>query len=96
MKLITQNIGVVAAVVMILGAVLVYNTLFRSEGIFIPVATQSDHIKNEALDTLSKLQNVALDQTLLSSPGYLLLSDFSATVTVQAKGRPNPFNLICR
>ena len=42
------------------------------------------------------LSRVNLDPTLLSTPAYEALTDFSVVVAPQPVGRPNPFNIIGR
>ncbi len=96
MKAITQNIGVVVAVVMIAISILVYKSFFQGSVAFIPDALPASNIGSEALSTLNGLQQVALDQSLFSDNGYIMLVDLSTTIPPQPTGRANPFNVIGR
>jgi hypothetical protein len=96
MKILTQNIGVVVATVMIAVAVLVYNSFFKPLEVAPAIDPPTELIGTEALHTLSLLQSVTLDTSLLSSEKYLSLTDFSVEVPVLPTGRVNPFAAIGR
>ncbi len=57
---------------------------------------QASGVGNDLLKIFDELQKVTLDQNLFSSPGYLELTDFSTSITPQATGRTNPFDVIGR
>lgn len=96
LKSLTKNKSVILAILVVILAFFVYNSFFKSD---ITTFTVDESVKNigaEIVQTYSKLQSVALDQKLFSSPAYLNLTDFGVSVSSQPVGRTNPFDLIGR
>jgi len=54
-------------------------------------STDSTGDGNDIVSLAQKLQNVKIDQTLFSSNIFKSLKDYSAPVTPEPQGRPNPF-----
>lgn len=77
-------------------AMFLYNIFFKSDTITAPSELSASSIGDDLLKIRRELQAVTLDQTLFSSPGYLLLDDFSTSIPQQITGRPNPFDIIGR
>lgn len=76
--------------------IFLYKFFFKSETITVPSELSAASIGDDLLKIRGELEKVTLDRAIFSSPGYLLLTDFSAAVQPQATGRPNPFNVIGR
>ncbi len=85
-----------AAVALLVAAIVLYNFFFKSEAITVPSESAASAIGEDLIKIRGDLQKVTLDQTIFSSPGYLLLIDFSTEIPKQATGRSNPFDIIGR
>lgn len=96
MEMLTKNKGMIATIIILILGVFFYNSFFNSEAISIPDESSTLSVGNDLLKTFEDLKMVTLDQTLFSSKGYLLLTDFSMDIPQQATGRTNPFNIIGR
>ncbi len=46
--------------------------------------------------TVDELSNINFDRNLFTTPSYRSLTDFSAAISQEATGRPNPFDIIGR
>ena len=92
----TKNKGIPITVTVFIVVMVVYNLFFKSETVSLPNESSALVIGDDLIKIFNQLQGVTLDQTLFSSPGYLLLEDFSNSIPAQATGRPNPFNVIGR
>ena len=96
MEILTKNKGILAAIAFFVVAMFVYNLFFKSETITVPSELSASSIGDDLLKIRGELQKVTLDRTIFSSPGYLLLTDFSTAIPQQTAGRPNPFDIIGR
>jgi len=96
MKTILANKGIMALVGFFILAMFIYNLFFKPEVSSIPSELEASSIGNDLLKMHQDLKKVTFDQSLFSSPSYLLLNDFSVPIPQQAVGRPNPFNSIGR
>lgn len=96
MEILTKNKGTLAAIVIFILAIFLYNFFFKSETLLVPSELSASSIGDDLLKIRGELQKVTLNRSVFSSPGYLLLSDFSTAIPQQATGRPNPFNIIGR
>lgn len=91
-----KNKGIIATVTIIVLVVFLYNSFFNSEIVSMSDESPATSIGNDLLKIYEDLKTVTLDRTLLSSEGYLLLTDFSMDIPQQATGRTNPFSVIGR
>ncbi len=73
-----------------------YNLFLKPDAVLIPSESSTSSIGNDLLKIQRELQSVTLNREVFSSPGYLLLIDFSTTIPQQAVGRLNPFDIIGR
>lgn len=96
MKILAKNKGILTVVAIFIATMFVYNLFFRSETILVPDESRASSIGDDLLKTYRELQAVTFDQALFSSPGYLNLTDYSASIPEQAVGRSNPFGVIGR
>ena len=96
MEILTKNKGILAAIAIFIVAILLYNLFFKSETLLVPSELSASSIGDDLLKIRGELQKVTLSRNIFSSPGYLLLSDFSTAIPQQTTGRPNPFNIIGR
>ncbi len=96
MKTILANKGILALIAFFILAMFIYNLFFKPEASSVPSELDASSIGNDLLKMHEDLKKVTFDQALFSSPGYLLLNDFSVAIPEQAVGRPNPFNSIGR
>jgi len=96
MKTLTKNKGILLSAVLIILLMFAYSMFFDSGALPIPSEVTASSIGEDLIKTHTELQQVTLDQSLFTTPGYLLLIDFSTTIPVQPTGRPNPFNVIGR
>ena len=96
MKIFTKNKGIIAAIGIFILVIFSYNIFFKSEAVSLPDESSAASIGEDLIKTFNKLKAVTLDQSVFSSTGYLLLTDFSNSIPQQAIGRPNPFNIIGR
>lgn len=91
-----KNKGTLAAVALLVVAIFLYNFFFKSKAITVPSESSASAIGEDLIKIRGELQKVTLDQSVFSSPGYLLLTDFSTLIPEQATGRSNPFDIIGR
>ncbi|OHA89257.1 MAG: hypothetical protein A3C70_00210 [Candidatus Zambryskibacteria bacterium RIFCSPHIGHO2_02_FULL_43_14] len=96
MKTLAKNKGILATVAIFILVIFLYNLFFKSETDPVPSELSASNIGDNLVKTQKELQAVTLDKTLFSSPGYLLLTDFSISVPSQPTGRSNPFDIIGR
>jgi len=96
MNMIKQNKGTLIAIIIFIVAMFVYKLFFKSEAITIPSELPASSIGDDLIKIRGELQAVTLDRAIFSSPGYLLLTDFSTAIPQQPTGRPNPFDIIGR
>jgi hypothetical protein len=96
MDTLKNNKGTLVAIVIFILAILSYNLLFKSDAVVLPSELTASNIGNDLIKMRAELQAVALSQEVFSSPGFLLLVDFSTDIPSQPIGRPNPFNIIGR
>ncbi len=94
MKIYQDNKGILALVVIFVIVILGYNLLFKTDLSLLTEDSTSADVGSDVLDMFNSLQSVSLDPSLFSSPAYLLLTDFSVPIPVQATGRKNPFAAI--
>ena len=94
MKTLVANKGILVAVAVFVVVIFLYNTFFKPETITVPSELAASSIGNDLLKMHDELQRVSFDQSIFSSPSYLLLTDFSVDIPQQITGRPNPFNII--
>src|SRR3989344_5085608 len=94
MKTLTKNKTTLLTAILLVLLMFAYNMFFGSEALPIPSELTAASIGEDLIKTHIGLQQVSLDQSLFTTPGYLLLIDFSTTIPAQATGRPNPFNAI--
>ncbi len=96
MKTFTQNRGIVAAVTIFVLVMFMYNLFVKPDDSLLPDETLATSVGDDLVKIFGELQVVTLDQSIFSSTGYLLLTDFSMSIPQQTIGRPNPFNVIGR
>lgn len=96
MKLLNQNKGVIAAIIIFVSLLWLYNTFFSSELVLDEGNTAARLAGTGLVNTFSSLEGVTFDQTIFSHRAYQSLIDFSVIVPAQPVGRPNPFNTIGR
>jgi len=96
MKTLASNKGTIGAVAIFITVMFLYNIFFKPENTIIPSELSASSIGDDLLKIRGELQAVTLDQSLFSSAGYLLLTDFNVAISPQATGRPNPFDIIGR
>ncbi|MDO8569655.1 MAG: hypothetical protein Q7R89_02700 [bacterium] len=96
MEMLKKNKGTLAAIAIFIVAMFLYKLFFKSENVAIPSELSASSIADDFIKMRGELQAVTLDQGIFSSPGYLLLTDFSTAIPQQITGRPNPFNIIGR
>lgn len=96
MKTLIKNKSLLAAIIIFVVGMFVYNSYFKLE--VIPESDESSAtvVGDDLLKIHKELKLVALDRTVFSSLGYLLLTDFSIKVESQPTGRSNPFDIIGR
>ena len=99
MKNLLKNRKIIAGVVIVVIALFLYNFLSGADpsvpadsGLGLPASTANDDL----LKIATELSAVDYQTELFSTPGYILLTDFSLPLTPQPVGRPNPFNIIGR
>lgn len=54
-------------------------------------ASLAGSIEQELINELLNLKNITLDRSVLDSPVYASLQDFSRPIDPESVGRPNPF-----
>jgi hypothetical protein len=96
MNTLKKNKGTLAAIIIFILAMFVYNLFIKSETITVPSELSASRIGDDLIKMHEELQLITLDKSIFSSSGYLLLTDFSTTIPLQATGRPNPFDIIGR
>jgi len=96
METLKKNKGTLAAIALFVVAIFLYNFFFKSEAITVPSESSASAIGDDLIKIRGDLQKVTLDQSVFSSSGYLLLTDFSTAIPEQATGRSNPFDIIGR
>lgn len=96
MKILIKNKILLLVVAIFVIAMFLYNTFLKSDPLPTPDALSASSIGDDLLKIREELQQVTFDQTLLASPGYLFLVDFSTVVPTQVTGRRNPFDIIGR
>ncbi len=96
MDTLKNNKGTLAAIIIFIVAMFLYNLFFKSETITLPSEALAVSIGDDVIKMREELQAVTLSQNVFSSPSFLLLVDFSTEVPQQQVGRPNPFNIIGR
>lgn len=96
MDIITKNKGILAAVAIFIVAMFLYNFFFKSKTVEVPSESSAARIGDDLLKIRRELEAVTLDRAVFSSPGFLILTDFSTAIPSQATGRPNPFDIIGR
>lgn len=94
MKTLVNNKGMLAATFIFILVIFFYNIFFKSETIPESAELSASSTGDDLVKIFEELQAVTLDPTLFSSPGYLLLTDFSTAIPPQTTGRPNPFGVI--
>ena len=96
MDMLKNNKGTLAAIIIFILVIFLYNIFFKSNTIAIPSELSASSIGNDLIKMRERLQAVTLNQNVFSSRGLLLLVDFSTDIPLQPIGRPNPFNIIGR
>ncbi|MEK7461486.1 MAG: hypothetical protein AAB586_00215 [Patescibacteria group bacterium] len=96
MDTLKNNKGTLAIIIIFIVAMFLYNFFFKSNTIAIPSEVPASSIGDDLIIMREKLQAVTLNQSIFSSVGFLLLTDFSTDIPSQPVGRPNPFNIIGR
>lgn len=96
MKTLIKNKGTLSIVAIFIVAMFLYNLFFKSETIALLSESSNSDVGSDLLKIREGLQKVTLSRMIFSSPGYLLLTDFSTVIPSQATGRPNPFDIIGR
>ena len=96
MKMFTKNKGIIAVAIIFILVIFLYNLFFKSEIVSLPNESSTSSIGEDLVKIFNELKAVTLDQSVFSSTGYLLLTDFSNSIPQQAIGRPNPFDMIGR
>jgi len=94
MESLSKNKGVILLAVLIILVIFVYNTFLSTSGLFSTSDLSTPSIGTEVLKMSEDLQAVNFDQQIFSSPGFLLLTDFSVDVPERPVGRTNPFGNI--
>jgi hypothetical protein len=94
MQAIIKNKGILGVVALFIVAMFVYNLFFKSAAVTEVPGLSATTIGDDLIKIHQELQGVSLDQTLFSTPSYVLLTDFSTGISPQAIGRPNPFDEI--
>lgn len=82
------------AVAIFIIAMFIYNLFFKSEIISVPDEASATSVGNDLIKLHDGLKGVTFDDTLFSSAGYVLLTDFNVDIPQQPTSRPNPFNTI--
>ncbi len=95
MKSLKNNKGVIAAIIIFVFGMFIYNMLFKSDELLVG-DTEKVAVGSDLVEIYSNLEKVTLDTLLFSSPGYKKLTDFSVEVPLQPVGRSNPFDVIGR
>jgi hypothetical protein len=94
MESLQKNKGIIATILVLIFAMVVYNLFFKSD---IPVAVEGDqNVGADLVEMYHNLQAVSLNPELFNSNSYLNLTDFSTSVPAQPVGRTNPFDVIGR
>ena len=96
MKTLAKNKGILAIVAIFILVMFMYNLFFKSDQVPVPSELSASSIGNDLVKLHEDLEKVTLSQSLFSSSGFLLLTDFSVSIPQQPVGRSNPFNLIGR
>lgn len=96
MKIFTKNRGILTITALFIAVMFLYNIFFKPEPSTVSPESSASNVGDDLLKMHEELQKVTFDQALFSSPGYLMLADFSTDIPPQATGRPNPFNTIGR
>ena len=96
MKTLKNNKTLLLTVLLIIIFVAVYKVLFKSDFMIITTDPTSQSVGDEVLTMFNSLQQVNFDSSAFSSPGYLMLTDFSTEIPPQTTGRRNPFDVIGR
>ena len=96
MDTLKNNKGTLAIIIIFIVAMFLYNFFFKSSMIAVPSEVLASSIGDDLINMRKKLQAVTLNQSIFSSVGFLLLTDFSIDILSQPVGRPNPFNIIGR
>ncbi len=90
MKGFKKNKGNIATVILFVLAVMAYRIYFPSEVLDTDTEAARD-VGSDLIKTLSQVERINFDPTLLSSPAYMSLIDTGAQVPESPVGRPNPF-----
>ncbi|MEX0919314.1 MAG: hypothetical protein WDZ64_01010 [Parcubacteria group bacterium] len=94
MDIIRKNKGIILGLIIFSVAFFGYNTFLKSDGAFVLETPSSSGTGAELLKISQDLKEATLSQELFSSPRFIMLVDFTATVPLTSVGRSNPFNLI--
>ena len=90
-----KNKGMIGVIVVFILFMFLYSFFFK-EAVDPSSTANASAVGDDLVKLYSNLKQVTLDQSVFSSKGYLLLSDFSVVIPQQPVGRPNPFNTIGR
>lgn len=91
-----KNPAVLFTLCIVVAAIFVYKNFLATpsvDDLLTPDVTSQGPGK-DVIDFNNRLQTVSLDTSLFNQSAYRALSDYSATLTPQPVGRPNPFDKI--
>ncbi|NCN08026.1 hypothetical protein GW944_00455 [Candidatus Parcubacteria bacterium] len=94
MEILSKNKGIILTAILIMLVIFVYNTFLSSSSLFSSGNLSTPSIGGEVLKMSNDLQAVNFDQQIFTSPGFLLLTNFSLEVPQKPIGRNNPFGNI--
>ena len=94
MKAITNNLTLIATIVILFIGVFVYKTYFQNSDISLLPTITEQSVGEEIVSLYNTIQSVELDQSIFSSLTYRSLIDFSKPLVPQPTGRQNPFAVL--
>jgi hypothetical protein len=94
MKSFEKNKGTWMAIIIFILVIILYKTFFQADQAIVEEGASAAAIGNDIIALDQSLSNVTLDLSLLNTPTYRALVDFSPTITPQPVGRNHPFDPI--
>ena len=93
MKAIESHKGIVVALILFAVLMLAYNYLAPSVSVVAPDLVTTGP-GAQVISLSSSLQSITFDQSIFSSPGFQMLTDFSTPLPTKVIGRNNPFDAL--
>jgi hypothetical protein len=92
MKSFEKNKGTWIAVIVFIMVIILYKLFFQADQTIVDQGASAAAVGDDIIAMDQSLSQVTLDLSLLNTPTYRALVDFSPTLTPQPVGRTRPFD----